>query len=96
MFACDLFEINLQKNSHKNRAEGGINHEKAPFAKDCKAMKDLSEIVDFIKPTAIIGKQETKRPGIWNSRIHGHFLFLRCCCPRQDIHHRNYTENDKI
>ena len=39
----------------KNRPEGGINHEKAPFAKTCNPLKNLSEIIDFVKPTALIG-----------------------------------------
>ncbi|CAF0867764.1 unnamed protein product [Brachionus calyciflorus] len=39
----------------KNRPEGGINHEKAPYAKDAKPIKVLSDAVDFVKPTAIIG-----------------------------------------
>lgn len=49
----------------KDRPEGGINHEKAPFAKQAKPIKSLSEAIDFVKPTALIGcaaqgKQFTK------------------------------------
>ncbi len=32
-----------------------MNHEKLPFAKNVKPMKNLLEIVKFLKPTAIIG-----------------------------------------
>lgn len=39
----------------KDRPEGGVNHEKAPFAKSCQPIKNLADIVDFVKPTAIIG-----------------------------------------
>lgn len=39
----------------KNRPEGGINHEKAPWAKEAPALKELGEIIDHVKPTAIIG-----------------------------------------
>lgn len=39
----------------KDRPEGGINHEKAPFAKVAKPIKSLSEAIDFVKPTALIG-----------------------------------------
>lgn len=39
----------------KDRPEGGVNHEKAPFAKSCSPLKNLDEIVDFVKPTALIG-----------------------------------------
>ena len=39
----------------KNRSSGGINHEKAPFAKEGEPLKDLLEIVKYIKPTALIG-----------------------------------------
>jgi malate dehydrogenase (oxaloacetate-decarboxylating)(NADP+) len=42
----------------KNRPEGGINSNKAPYAKDGPAMKDLGEVIDNIKPTAIIGKKQ--------------------------------------
>lgn len=39
----------------KNRPEGGINHEKAPYAKEAPPLKDIGEIIDHVKPTAIIG-----------------------------------------
>ena len=39
----------------QNRPEGGINHEKAPFAKEASPLKKLNEIIDFVKPTALIG-----------------------------------------
>lgn len=39
----------------KDRPEGGINHEKAPFAKEAAPIKDLLEAVKFVKPTALIG-----------------------------------------
>jgi malate dehydrogenase (oxaloacetate-decarboxylating)(NADP+) len=39
----------------KNRESGGINHEKAPFAQESKHAKDLSEIIDIVKPTVLIG-----------------------------------------
>lgn len=34
---------------------GGINHEKAPFAKVAEPLKTLSEAIEFVKPTALIG-----------------------------------------
>ena len=43
------------KKSLNNRPDGGINHEKAPFAKESNPIKNLSEIIDFVKPTALIG-----------------------------------------
>lgn len=39
----------------KNRPKGGINHEKAPFAKQAEPIDTLEEAVDFVKPTALIG-----------------------------------------
>lgn len=39
----------------QNRPEGGLNHEKMPFAKDAKPIKSLSEIIDFVKPNGLIG-----------------------------------------
>lgn len=39
----------------KNRPKGGINHEKAPFAKDCSPIDTLEEAIDFVKPTTLIG-----------------------------------------
>ena len=39
----------------QDRPEGGVNHEKAPFAKSCNPIKKLDEIIDFVKPTALIG-----------------------------------------
>jgi malate dehydrogenase (oxaloacetate-decarboxylating)(NADP+) len=39
----------------KDRPEGCVNHLKAPFAKNCSPLKNLTQIVDFIKPTALIG-----------------------------------------
>ena len=54
----------------KNRPEGGINHEKAPFAKSCSPLKNLSEIIDFVKPTAIIGEYI---PQIYNKKLHALF-----------------------
>jgi malate dehydrogenase (oxaloacetate-decarboxylating)(NADP+) len=49
----------------KDRPAGGINHEKAPFAKPAEPLKTLAESIDFVKPTALIGcaaqgKQFTK------------------------------------
>ena len=38
-----------------NRPSGGINHEKAPFAKEGKELKEIVDIIDFVKPTALIG-----------------------------------------
>jgi malate dehydrogenase (oxaloacetate-decarboxylating)(NADP+) len=40
----------------KNRSTNGINHEKAPFAKEGKELKEITDIIDFVKPTALIGK----------------------------------------
>lgn len=39
----------------KNRPKGGINHEKAPFAKEADPIETLEEAVNFVKPTALIG-----------------------------------------
>jgi malate dehydrogenase (oxaloacetate-decarboxylating)(NADP+) len=39
----------------KNRSTNGINHEKAPFAKQGKELKEITDIIDFVKPTALIG-----------------------------------------
>ena len=39
----------------QDRPSGGINHEKAPFAKPGKHLTNLLEIIDFVKPTALIG-----------------------------------------
>lgn len=39
----------------KNRSTGGINHEKAPYAKEAEHLTDLSAIIDLLKPTALIG-----------------------------------------
>jgi len=46
----------------QNRASGGINHEKAPFAHPLGAvgepapdLTDITEVVRFLKPTALIG-----------------------------------------
>lgn len=39
----------------KDRPKGGINHEKAPFAKAAAPIETLEEAVDFVKPTALIG-----------------------------------------
>lgn len=39
----------------KDRATGGINHEKAPFAKPVASILSLEEAVAFVKPTALIG-----------------------------------------
>ena len=39
----------------KDRPDGGINHEKAPFAKPFEPIKDLSQIIDVIKPSVLIG-----------------------------------------
>ena len=39
----------------KNRPKGGINHEKAPFAKVADPIDTLEAAIDFVKPTALIG-----------------------------------------
>lgn len=39
----------------KDRPKGGINHEKAPFAKEAPPCEVLEAAVDFVKPTALIG-----------------------------------------
>lgn len=39
----------------KGRPEGGINHEKAPFAKEAPVTKTLADAVDLVKPNALIG-----------------------------------------
>ena len=49
-------EIYYKQMKHlKGRPEGGINHEKEPFAKEGKPLKNLLEIVEFVKPNALIG-----------------------------------------
>jgi hypothetical protein len=53
--SINLMYIFFYHKYFKNRPEGGINHEKAPFAKTCNPLKNLSEIIDFVKPTALIG-----------------------------------------
>ncbi|XP_071956093.1 NADP-dependent malic enzyme-like isoform X2 [Antedon mediterranea] len=39
----------------KDRASGGINHEKAAFAHQHEHIKNLADVINKIKPTAIIG-----------------------------------------
>lgn len=39
----------------KDRPAGGVNHEKAPFAKEAAPLKNLVDIIKFVKPTALIG-----------------------------------------
>lgn len=39
----------------KNRAEGGINEHKAPFAQDHPPVKTLAEVVQQVKPNILIG-----------------------------------------
>lgn len=53
---ANIFLVDSRGLIVQDRPEGGINHEKAPFAKKgISPMKDLLEIVKFVKPNALIG-----------------------------------------
>ncbi|XP_025097192.1 NADP-dependent malic enzyme-like [Pomacea canaliculata] len=51
----------------KNRPSGGISSHKLPFAKDFKPLTSLEEIVDAIKPTALIGAAAV--PGAFTEKV---------------------------
>ena len=51
-----LLLFNMRMMCVQDRASGGISKHKLPFAKSFKALTDLEEIVEEIKPTALIGQ----------------------------------------
>lgn len=51
----------------KDRPSGGINHHKAPFAKEYKPLTSLEEIVEELKPSALIGAAAI--PGAFTENI---------------------------
>jgi tripartite-type tricarboxylate transporter receptor subunit TctC len=55
LLAANLSEKFGQSFIVENRPEGGINHEKAPYAKTGSPTKSLSEAIDVVRPTALIG-----------------------------------------
>ena len=46
----------------KNRPAGGVIGHKVEFAQDMPPMKEIAEVVDTVKPTALIGEWDCRKP----------------------------------
>ena len=51
-----IFMIDSRGLIVKNRPAGGVIGHKVEFAQDMPPMKEIAEVVDRVKPTALIGK----------------------------------------